>query len=264
MAIWIAWTLLLASPDDALTGAAARVMQGKEGVLLVAGASTGRLRVQHGEARRMVTPGSVIKPFVLLSAKEPLRAFRCPGRLRIGLRLLDCSHPATPPMDAPAALAYSCNNYFAALGDLIDGGALERTLLRFGLGSRPGSLRRPQASDARRLLAMGEDGLLATPLEMLEAWRRLALASDRTAVLDGLLGATVYGTARLARPEGMEVAGKTGTSATRDRRATHAWFAGWAPAERPEIVIVVFLEQGRGGGDAAPVARAIFEAYLAR
>jgi len=212
----------------------------------------------------MVTPGSVIKPFVLLSAKEPLRAFRCPGRLRIGLRLLDCSHPPAPPLDAAAALAYSCNNYFAALADHLDAGALERALLRFGLGSRPGSLRRPGTNSALRLLALGEDGLLATPLEMLEAWRRLALASERTAVLDGLLGAAVYGTARLARPEGIAVAGKTGTSATPGRRATHAWFAGWAPAVHPEIVIVVFLEQGRGGGDAAPVARAIFEAYLAR
>jgi cell division protein FtsI/penicillin-binding protein 2 len=51
------------------------------------------------------------------------------------------------------------------------------------------------------------------------------------------------------------VAGKTGTS------AGHAWFAGFAPAERPEVVVVVFLESGTGGADAAPVAGTVFRAW---
>ena len=30
--------------------------------------------------------------------------------------------------------------------------------------------------------------------------------------------------------------------------AAHAWFAGWAPAEDPEIAIVVLVEHGGAGG----------------
>ena len=44
----------------------------------------------------------------------------------------------------------------------------------------------------------------------------------------------------------------------------HAWFAGFAPAQAPEIVVVVLLDQGRGGTDAAPIAGEIFRAYARR
>src|SRR6185295_17675392 len=43
---------------------------------------------------------------------------------------------------------------------------------------------------------------------------------------------------------------------------SHAWFAGWAPAEDPEIVIVVFVEHGGSGGRVAwPIAKQIIESY---
>ena len=42
----------------------------------------------------------------------------------------------------------------------------------------------------------------------------------------------------------------------------HAWFAGWAPAEAPEIAIVVLIEHGGSGGKVAgPVARTILEGW---
>ena len=57
-------------------------------------------------------------------------------------------------------------------------------------------------------------------------------------------------------------AGKTGTAQS-PPGDSHAWFAGWAPASDPEIVVAVLIEQGGGGGTAAaPVARAIMEAYF--
>ena len=61
----------------------------------------------------------------------------------------------------------------------------------------------------------------------------------------------------------MKVAGKTGTALADEGPWTHAWFAGYAPAENPEIVLVVFLEKGHGGTDAASVAREIFAAFAA-
>ncbi|MHB0874672.1 MAG: penicillin-binding protein 2 [Anaerolineae bacterium] len=58
------------------------------------------------------------------------------------------------------------------------------------------------------------------------------------------------------------VAGKTGT-AENPGEAPHAWFAGYAPADAPEIVIVVLLEQGgQGSLDASPLFRQLVEAYL--
>jgi len=57
------------------------------------------------------------------------------------------------------------------------------------------------------------------------------------------------------------VAGKTGTaqySATSD--LNRAWFVSYAPADDPQYVIAVYLDQaGHGGESAAPIARQIYE-----
>ena len=43
----------------------------------------------------------------------------------------------------------------------------------------------------------------------------------------------------------------------------HAWFASFAPAEAPELVIVVFVEHGGSGSRAAaPIARELYERYF--
>lgn len=42
----------------------------------------------------------------------------------------------------------------------------------------------------------------------------------------------------------------------------HAWFAGWAPWDRPEIAVVVLIEHGGVGGRGCPVARAIADGYF--
>lgn len=49
----------------------------------------------------------------------------------------------------------------------------------------------------------------------------------------------------------------------KDTPPTHAWFAGFAPFERPKIALAVIVEYGGGGGSTAgPVGRAIFQALL--
>ena len=73
------------------------------------------------------------------------------------------------------------------------------------------------------------------------------------------------------------VAGKTGTAEAAERRKgaskdvaewlrqDHAWFAGYAPATRPEIVVAVLLEHGGSGGKrAAPVFRNIVKKIFDR
>ena len=58
------------------------------------------------------------------------------------------------------------------------------------------------------------------------------------------------------------IAGKTGT-AQKPPYDNSGVFACYAPANKPEIVIVVFVEQGgSGSGGAAPIARKILEAYF--
>ena len=43
----------------------------------------------------------------------------------------------------------------------------------------------------------------------------------------------------------------------------HAWFIAFAPADAPEIVLSVLVENGGGGSSvAAPVAREVIDAYL--
>jgi len=70
------------------------------------------------------------------------------------------------------------------------------------------------------------------------------------------------GTGAAARVHGLEVAGKTGTAqiGRAGGGPDHAWFAGYAQAGDPEVVVVVLVERGGTGGQvAAPIARRIFE-----
>jgi len=68
-----------------------------------------------------------------------------------------------------------------------------------------------------------------------------------------------------AQVPGVKIAGKTGTAETGGDREPNAWFIVYAPADDPVVAIAVLVEQGGlGGYAAAPVARPILEAALAR
>jgi len=88
-----------------------------------------------------------------------------------------------------------------------------------------------------------------------------ASPSALAALRRGLEAVVERGTGQAARVEGLRVAGKTGSAET-PRGRPHAWFAGYAPADQPRIVVVVLVEHGyRGGLSAAPIARAILERW---
>jgi cell division protein FtsI/penicillin-binding protein 2 len=79
------------------------------------------------------------------------------------------------------------------------------------------------------------------------------------------------GTGNLAAIPGVKVAGKTGTAEVgltegvkkKDQPKDHAWFTAYAPANKPKLVVSVFIANAGFGGDiAAPVARSILEAGL--
>ncbi len=234
-------------------------------------------------ARRLTSPGSAVKPFVLealLRSRgfDPQKRILCLRHLRIGSRQFDCTHPASPAsLSAPEALAYSCNYYFAMAALLLAPGALEEEFAQAGLasltglaaGETTGTIHRSQDNAERQLLALGSAGIEVTPLELVEAYRALALRihersgdQQRESILAGALrDATSYGMASGAAVEGLTIAGKTGTSRSLGSSRTHAWFAGYAPADAPEIAVVVYVEQGRGPMEAAAIAHKIFAAY---
>ncbi|MCI0572834.1 MAG: penicillin-binding protein 2 [Myxococcaceae bacterium] len=109
--------------------------------------------------------------------------------------------------------------------------------------------------------------------------RQVELKPEHRKVLVDALVSVVNepgGTAYRARLEDVTVAGKTGTAQVARLGAVrlkthqmdywlrdHAWFAAFAPAEDPEIAIVVLNEHGgHGGADAAPTAQAVFRKYF--
>jgi len=64
----------------------------------------------------------------------------------------------------------------------------------------------------------------------------------------------------------IRVAGKTSTAEHRKGAEPHAWFAGYAPADNPQVAFAVMLEEaGHGGAVAAPLAyRILREVYGTR
>lgn len=109
------------------------------------------------------------------------------------------------------------------------------------------------------------------------------LPADRDRIHQGLIGVvnSELGTAFSERPEHIVVAGKTGTAqvGASDRVVAdadaplagfnttqdHSWFAGYAPADDPQIVVVAFVEHGGAGADAAaPIVMTVLESYLGR
>lgn len=86
------------------------------------------------------------------------------------------------------------------------------------------------------------------------------------AVCDMLKETVESGSGKLAKPMGMNAAGKTATAETgwvsEGRDVVHTWFAGFYPADAPQYVIVVFKEDGSTSStDCAPVFRDIADTF---
>jgi penicillin-binding protein 2 len=83
-------------------------------------------------------------------------------------------------------------------------------------------------------------------------------------VQKGLLAVVDGGTASAIQDGNLPtVAGKTGTAEDPPRKS-HTWFGGYAPASKPEIVVVSFNENSGGGGSsiAAPQVKQVLESYF--
>jgi len=114
---------------------------------------------------------------------------------------------------------------------------------------------------------LASDGRVRTPFVVRRAAApgtsaSLDLNPDQLAILRRAMIAVVEeGTARSGRLTGLQIAGKTGT-AQNPHGADHGWFIGFAPAEKPEIVVGAIIEFAQHGTAAIPIVSRTIAHYL--
>lgn len=261
--------------DDKLQQLAAEALGEREGAVIVIDPQTGRLHAVVNPRlafEQAYPPGSAIKPFTALAALragllEAETRRQCQTRYaREGFEIV-CSHPrSTTPFNLTQALAYSCNDYFAHVGERLSEGTFNATLAGFGFGERTGVAaveaagKLPRA-DWRVQSALGDDDqFLVTPVQLLTAFVALVNGGElfrpqqtsddaftptrlarinistghRKVLLEGMRGAVNYGTAEKSGLSKLPkyVFGKTGTSTASNGFRTQGWFVGFA-ADKP-------------------------------
>jgi penicillin-binding protein 2 len=133
-------------------------------------------------------------------------------------------------------------NVYAALAN---GGELRTPVLVQRVGE--GASAQEYKADVKRRVP----GSAATLSTIREAMKKVASSEKGTAY---------YAFRNFAVP----TAAKTGSAENQGPKA-HAWFAGYAPADQPEMVVLIMVEGGEMGGEvAAPIGRQVLEAYFKR
>jgi|GEM_PF-297159 len=262
--------------DAALQKVAEESLGEREGAVIVIDPQNGRLRAVVNPRlafEQTFPPGSAIKPFTALAALRVGlvdREFRHRCRTRYARDDFEivCSHPGSKsPFSLSQALAYSCNDFFARLGERLSEGAFNSTLGAFGFGEKTGLNANESSGELPRgewgaRDALGEsDHLLVTPVQLITAYAalvngghlyrpqrstdrnmipqerlRLNIAPEhRAALAEGMRGSVKYGTASKAGLGSLPVYvfGKTGTSTSSVRWRTQGWFVGFAAEKSP-------------------------------
>lgn len=233
----------------------------------------------------------------LITARDRIICRRIPPMLGSAYR---CTHPPAPQgYTVTSALANSCNYFFTLVSLRLNEESLLHWYSVFGFGTPVefdggavslGDVRLARGARQKALEAIGERNVVATPAQVLEAYelianhgtawglytgrvrrrravpfRRITLEpSTYSSIMRGLVECVQTGTCHAAAVPDVEVAGKTGTASALDGSgATHAWFVGFAPAKKPRIALVVFLERGTGEHTAAPLAGQLLRYYFA-
>ena len=101
------------------------------------------------------------------------------------------------------------------------------------------------------------------------------LSEETVAALKSGMWAVVNeggGTGAAARCPGIEISGKTGTaqvvsqalekSAKSSEFKSTAWFVGYAPSDKPEIVVAALVQRGEHSAVAVPIVRDVIKAYF--
>ena len=194
------------------------------------------------------------------------------------------------PIDLRRALAVSCNPYFEWVGERLGYATIQRYAHLLGLGETSGINLTGEATghvpasvspDAVGHLSSHAAGIATSAVQLAvllsatvnggvilqpslsgpadfvprERWR-LPAGTKLDGLAAGFLSAVNEGSASPAFDPDIAVAGKTGTC------SALGWFASYAPADHPELVVVVFLRRGSGHG-ASAVAGRIFKDLFA-
>ncbi len=84
-------------------------------------------------------------------------------------------------------------------------------------------------------------------------------------VREGMRQTVTAGSAQSLQSVPVAVAGKTGTAQWSTTKPTHAWFTGFAPYDKPQIVITILIESGgEGSATAVPIANEVLTWYFNR
>jgi len=258
-------------------------------------------------------PGSTFKLVTAAAALNsgaitPDDTINSPGSIQVQGRPLKNDYDQDfGDINVTTALTNSVNTYFAQLGEKIGTGTLEDYMNKFGFNSKPqldlpdgqmstsgvfdlasgGTLLTgSDAIDVGRL-AIGQERLLATPIQMAEVASTIAnggklmrpqiwsevrdpdgrkiktmnpsvqsnVISEETAseLTDAMKDVVNEGTGTAAALSGVDVAGKTGTAEVPDKEECNglpnqAWFVGFAPADDPQIAVAATVECTDGMG----------------
>ena len=192
-------------------------------------------------------------------------------------------------VDLRRALAVSCNPYFEWVGEQLGYENVRRYAHLLGLGEPSGinltgetagrvpTFVRPDAVGHLSSHAAGIEtsavqlavlisatvngGVIVRPqvsgpegFSAAERWR-LPVETRLDGLAVGFMAAVNEGSATAAFDAEVAVAGKTGTC------SQLGWFASYAPAEHPELVVVVFLRRGSGHGASAVAGRIFRELF---
>jgi len=132
-----------------------------------------------------------------------------------------------------------------------------------------GVFHRPHVVFQDQLKALGQDPSESSPSDF-------PLSENTLATVKSGMWAVVNeggGTGGAARSPGIEISGKTGTaqvvSQTLEQSAkssseykSTAWFVGYAPPDKPEIVVAALVMRGEHSAVAVPIVREVIKAYF--
>lgn len=257
-------------------------------------------------------PGSTFKLVTAAAALDsgaisPDDTITSPATIDIqGNPLTNADNSDYGDINVTTALTHSVNTYFAQLGEEIGTGTLQEYMDRFGFNAKPqldlpdGQMSASGLFDLanNRLLpedepvdvgrmAIGQERLLATPIQMAEVAATIAnggklmrpqiwaevrdpdgrtkkkmdpevqsnVISEETAdeLTEAMKDVVNEGTGTAAALSGVDVAGKTGTAEIPDVERcdglpNQAWFVGFAPADDPQIAVAATVECTEGQG----------------
>ena len=98
---------------------------------------------------------------------------------------------------------------------------------------------------------------------MPEIYKTIITPDEAGILTDFMTEVVKHGTATALKNDNYTVAGKTGSAEYKEDKPAHAWFVGFAPAEKPEIAVSIIVESvGTGSEYAVPIASKIFETYF--